>query len=373
MRIRLGFVAIALALVAGGSAAAQGTNALYPTASALTGFDYQRYGFDKGYQVQDAAQWSIPFVFVAPLGRQASIDLTTYYAHTEVTTSGTQSLSGLTDTQLRLLYTIGRQRAVASLMLNLPTGQHSFTTTQFPVSSAISSNYLSFPVTSLGLGFGVTSGLAYATPAGSWNLGLAGSLRYQVSYRPFTADTFKYTPGLEGRLRVGADRLVGERGRFLFGLTYSTFSTDQFSGTGAFVNGWYDPGSRFITDLGYAYSWGNTALTLGVWDYYRLAGTANDTSSIDTKENVFNTELRLSRQLSPRFTVEPFVSFRQWNPADVRGGKLWTFGANARLGLSDQFSGIVTARIGTGWVFDPVALRSDVNATGLSFYLRFQH
>ncbi len=372
MRIRFGFGAAALALAGPALAVAQGTNALYPSASGLSGFEYQRYGFDKGYQVQNASQWSIPFVFVAPLGRQASFDLTTHYAHTQVTTTGTQTLSGLTDTQLRLLYTIGRQRAVASLSLNLPTGKHSFSTTQFPVSSAISSNYLSFPVSSLGSGFGVTSGLAYATPAGSWNIGLAGSVRYQTSYQPFAGDTFRYNPGLEGRLRFGADRLMGERGRFLFGLTYSTFSTDQFSGTGSFVSGWYNPGSRFITDLGYAYGWGRTTLTVGAWDYYRLAGTANGASSSDTKENIFNTEVRLSRQLSPRFSIEPLVGFRQWSPGNIRGGRLWSFGANARFGLSDQVSGIASARIGTGWVFDPVALRSDVNATGLSVYIRYQ-
>lgn len=372
MRIRFGVAAAALAVAGPALLAAQGTNALYPSASGLSGFDYQRYGFDKGYQVQDATQWSVPFVFVAPLGRQASIDFTTHYAHTELTTTGTLSLSGFTDSQLRLLYTIGRQRAVASLSLNLPTGKHSFTTTQFPVSTAISSNYLSFPVNSLGSGFGITSGLAYATPAGAWNIGLAGSVRYQTSYQPFVGDTFKYNPGLEGRLRFGADRLIGERGRVLLGLTYSTFSTDQFSGTGTFVSGWYNPGSRFISDLGYAYSWGRTALTFGVWDYYRLAGTANGASSTDTKENIFNTEVRLSRQLSPRFSIEPLVGFRQWSPGNVRGGRLWSFGANARFGLSDQFSGVASARIGTGWVFDPVALRSDVNATGLSLYIRYQ-
>lgn len=370
MRIRFGFGAAALALA--GPLAAQGTNALYPSASGLSGFDYQRYSFDQGFQVQNASQWSIPIVLMAPLGRQASFDLTTHYAHTEVTATGTESYSGLTDTQLRLLYTIGRQRAVASLAFNLPTGKHSFTQAQFPVSSAISSNYLSFPVNSLGSGFGVTSGLAYATPAGSWNIGLAGSVRYQSSYQPFAGDTFRYNPGLEARFRFGADRLIGDRGRFLLGLTYSTFSTDQFSGTGSFVNGWYNPGSRVITDLGYAYGWGRTTLTVGMWDYYRLAGTANGASSSDTKENIFNTEVRLARQLSPRFTVEPLVGFRQWSPGDVRGGRLFSFGANARFGLSDQLSGVASGRIGTGWVFDPVAGRSDVTATGLSLYLRYQ-
>jgi hypothetical protein len=134
----------------------------------------------------------------------------------------------------------------------------------------------------------------------------------------------------------------------------------------------FNPGSRFITEVGYAYSWGRTSLTLGAWDYYRMAGSTGATTLSDTKENVFNTEVRLARQLSPRFAIEPLAAFRQWSPADFRGGRLYSFGANLRFGLSDQWSGVAGGRFGTGWIFDPSAGRSDVTATGLSLYLRYQ-
>ena len=368
MRVRLIVVAVALA----SPLAAQGNTALYSSWSGLGGFEYQRYGFDKGYTVQSGSQWSLPLVLVAPLGSHASIDLTTHYAHTAVTDTASLTHSGLTDTQLRLLYTIGAQRAVASISVNLPTGKHSFPTDSFRVASGVSSTYLSFPVNNLGSAFGVTTGLAYATPAGSWNIGLAGSVRFQANYHPFTNDSLNYKPGLEGRLRVGADRLVGERGRVLLGVTYSTFSTDEFSGSSSSGLGPFNPGSRFITEFGYAYSWGRTSLTLGAWDYYRMAGSSGDITLSDTKENVFNTEVRLARQVSPRFTIEPLASFRQWNPAGFRGGRLYSFGANLRFGLSGQWSGVASGRFGTGWIFDPAAGQSDVNATGLSLYLRYQ-
>ena len=113
-------------------------------------------------------------------------------------------------------------------------------------------------------------------------------------------------------------------------------------------------------------------LTVGAWDYYRLAGVASDSTVQNTKENIFNTEMRVGRQLSPKFAIEPLVGFRQWNPAGFRGGRLYTFGANTRFVMSDQFSGVATARIGTGWVFDPAAGSSDVTATGLMLYIRYQ-
>ena len=373
MRTRLAL----LAVYAGATPlAAQGSTALYTRWNALTGFAYQRYHFSDSVGtngVTSVSQWSIPLVVVAPLGRQMSLDVTTHLAHNEVSGATTQTFTGLTDTQLRLLYTLGRDRAVASLAVNLPTGKHSFSTSQFVVSSSMSSPYLSFPVSSLGTGFAVTGGLAYTVPTGGWNVGFAGSVRYVSSYRPFSDQLVTYTPGLEGRLRVGADRLIGQRARLLLGATYSTYSTDQFSGTGI-VSGWFNPGPRFIADVGYTYTWGRTTLGFGVWDFYRASGS-NGGASADAKENVFNAELRVGHRLSPRFVLEPLVAFRQWSPGDIRGGRLYTFGANARIGINDQFSATATARFGPGWVYDPTPGRSgktDLTATGLSVLVRYQ-
>jgi len=372
MRTRLALLALGAVAT---PLAAQGSTALYNRWNALTGFEYQRYHFNTplgGSGVTGASQWSIPVVVVAPLGRQMSLDITTHFAHSEIVdTAQSRDFSGLTDTQLRLLYTVGRDRAVASLSVNLPTGTRSFSTSQFVVSSSMSSPFLSFPVSSLGTGFAVTGGLAYAVPTGGWNLGFAGSVRYAAGYQPFSDQPVTYNPGLEGRLRVGADRLIGQRARLLLGATYSTFSTDQFSGTGI-VSGWYNPGPRFIFDAGYGYSWGRTTLAFGAWDFYRTAGTNNGASNPDTKENVFNAELRVGRQFSPRFVLEPLVGFRQWSPGDVRGGRLFSFGANARIGISDQLSASATARFGTGWQYDPGRGRPDLSATGLSVLMRYQ-
>jgi hypothetical protein len=370
MRTRLALVTLTAAL--GLPLTAQSATALYTRWNVLSGFEFQRYSFSGALSVQSATQWSLPLVVVAPLGRQMSLDVTTHLAHSEVSGVTTEDFTGLTDTQLRLLYTLGRDRAVASLSLNLPTGKHSFPTSQFGVSSAMSSNFLSFPVSSLGSAFGITGGVAYAVPAGGWNLGFAGSVRYQSSYKPFSDQALTYDPGLEGRLRLGADRVIGARSRVLVGLTYSTFSTDQFSGSGAIVSGWYNPGPRIISDLGYAYTWGRTTVTVGAWDYLRLQGSANDTLNPGSKENVINAELRLARQFSPRVVLEPVVGIRQWNPDGYQGGRLGLFGVNGRFGLSDRLSATLSARLAPGWVYEPSQGRSDVTGTGVSLLIRYQ-
>jgi hypothetical protein len=357
-----------------GSLAAQGSTALYTRWNALAGFEYQRYSFadsvgTSGSSVKSVSQWSIPIVVVAPVGRQMSVDITTHVVHNTISGASSFTFTGLTDTQLRLLYTLSRDRAVASLSLNLPTGTHSFSTDSFVIASSVSSPYLSFPVSSLGTGFGVTAGLAYTVPAGGWNLGVAGSVRYTSSYDAITNPTVTYNPGLEGRLRLATDRLVGQRGRILLGATYSTFSTDQFSGSGI-VSGWFNPGTRIILDAGYAYVAGRTTVVLSGWDFYRSSGTDNGNQSSDSKENVLNAELRVGRQLSPRVVVEPLAAFRQWSPGSIRGGRLYMFGANTRIGISDQVSATVSGRFATGWVIS--GARSDLTGTGLTVLLRYQ-
>src|SRR5260370_37624180 len=180
----------------------------------------------------------MPLVLVTPVGRSLSVDLTSYLVSGRVESYGgtTETLSGLTDTQLRMLYTVRRDRAVGSLSFNLPTGTHALSTSQFQVNGAVGSTYLAFPVSSFGTSLGVTGGLAYAQRVGEWNLGVSGSLRYLGSYAPFSNDTLTYSPGLEGRVRAGADPLLGHNARLRRGVPVRAVATDLDSDSNALLS-----------------------------------------------------------------------------------------------------------------------------------------
>ena len=372
---RFSLAAVALLLAASPAAlAGQASDALYARFTALSGFELRGFSFDTGLSVTAASQWHIPIMAVAPLGRKISVDLSTNVASSTLeTVGGSETVSGLTDTQLRLLYTIGRDRLVSSLSLNLPTGKHSVSTSQFLVGGAIGGNYLAFPVSSFGTAFGATGGLAYATTAGTWNVGLSGSLRYLGSYEPFSDQSLTYKPGVEFRVRGGVDRLVGQSSRVLVGLTASTFSTDQYTGSGSFVtSGSYAPGTRFIGEFAFVRVMGRSTITFAAWDFYRLAGDTNGTQNPATKENVLNAELRLARSLSPRLMVEPLLAFRQYSPADYRGGRLYSAAVTARMSLNDQFSAHVGGRFDTGWAYVAGRGRADLTGYGFTLFLRYQ-
>jgi hypothetical protein len=353
---------------------AQASDALYTRFNAITGWEVRGYSFDPGIDTKDVSQWNLPVVVVAPLGRTLSVDLTTRYAvgHVETYSGGSATLASFTDTQLRFLYTLRRDRLVATAAFNLPTGTHSLSTSQFQVAAAVGSSYLSFPVAGYGTAFGVTGGLAYAARAGTWNVGWSGSLRYLASYQPFASDTLVYRPGVEWRLRAGADRLIGSAARLLLGFTVSTFSTDVYSGSSALLGGWYRPGTRYITDLAFVRVIGRSSISLALWNYFRRAGVTDTGTNLDTKENVFNGELRVTYPVMPRLQLEPLVAYRQWNPSDYCGGRLRSGGLVARAALSDRLSASLGARYDTGWILARGNGFASLEGYGGSVFLRYE-
>jgi hypothetical protein len=379
MRPRISLLAIARVLptlvAAPSPLAGQASDALYARFNAVTGWELRGYSFDSGLAIKAASQWNVPIVVAAPLGRKLAVDLTTHYVsgHIEPSSGAAETLSGFTDTQVRILYTVNRDRLVGTLSFNLPTGMHTVSTSQFQVAAAVGSNYLSFPVWSFGTAVGVTGGVAYAQRVGSWGVGVSGSLRYLGSYEPFTNDTLSYKPGLESRIRAGADRVIGRASRLVLGLTVSSFSTDVYSGSSALVPGRYSPGTRFIGELSFIRVVGRSTLTFSAWDYYRLTGTSNVGPVATTKENVFDGQLRLTYPVAPRLQLEPMVGFRQWSPEDYRGGRLRSGGLLARVGLTDRLSATVSGRYDGGWIFVR-GLGSQTSLTGYggSVLLRFE-
>jgi hypothetical protein len=236
---------------------------LVPYVSATTGVDAQSYRFGAGNPVRSIDQVAIPLGFVVPLGRRLSIDVAWTRVGLEDGTA--PEIASLTDTQLRLAWLLGRDAAVLSLLVNLPTGAEQVTLGEFSAASAVATNFLPFPVHTYGTGAAVTAGAALAKPWGAWNVGLAGSLRLNGSYQPFAnaPEEINYRQAIEGRVRVGVDRLVGSS-RLSIGATVGTFGTDEFVNGSGTVVGEYRPGTRIMGEVSLASPLGSGAPSQGV-------------------------------------------------------------------------------------------------------------
>lgn len=349
-------------------AAAQG---LFGPASIGGGIEGRRYEFEKGYLVHAVRQFAVPLGVLVPLGNRFSLDIGAAYATTTVADAvgKESSYSGLTDTQLRGSYVFGNDRVVASLMVNLPTGKETLTQSQFSVTSNVASNFLLFPVNSYGNGTSATGGLAVAVPAGSWNLGLAGSVRVNAEYQPFSgsgANSVRYKPGVEGRVRAGVDRLVGSS-RLAFGLTFSTFNNDQFTGL-ATGSGQYNPGSRLIGEASFTAPAGSGSLSAYTWDYYRTAGNNSGLNS-SNKENIFTFGLSGAWPLTPTIGLEPVAEARFWSP-ESGSGQLYGFGTALRFRLSPQVAFAPGGRFDIGSI-KAAGTSYSINGWGFSGLIRY--
>lgn len=333
-------------LLAALPAAVSAQNTLYPDASAVSGVEVRQYGFDSKFGIDHVRQIAVPFAVVIPLGQRFSFDIGTWYASTTVASdAGDDTFSSLTDTQVRLAYTFGADAVVASVVVNLPTGKETTTQSQFGVAAGASSNFLLFPVNTYGTGTSVTPGVAAATTLGAWNVGLAASVRWSAEYQPFSdaaSSDLKYQPGVEARVRLGFDRLLG-RSRLTFGGTFSTFANDEFNG-GTGGNATYSPGNRFLVDASLLTTAGNGTVSIYAWNYHRIASS---TDGIGGKENILTGGVSGSFPMGAKAAFEPMIEGRLWSP-ETGKGSLFGAGAGVRLQISPAIAFVPSGRVDVG-------------------------
>jgi hypothetical protein len=303
------------------------------------------------------SELAIPLFVVVPVTARLSFDIGTSFTSVDVeqTAGGTSTkstISGLTDTQLRGNYTIGSDFVVLTAGLNLPTGQSKVNEDQLTAASLIGNDFLAFPISNMGTGFGGTGGIAIARPIGEWSVGAGASVRHSASYDPFNVNgsAFHYQPGNEYRIRGGVDRAFGT-GRINLGLTYSSFGDDDLAGSV------YNTGNRWLTQVGMNNNFGPGMLTFAAWDLYRPSGEIadfTDSTSIATgKENILAASLAYGIQTGSTTIIEPNVEGRVWSqPSGIPSSTI------ATVGLRSQFSligyavspsvGYSFGRLGTG-------------------------
>ena len=318
--------------------------------------------------LKSVSEVAIPFAVLWPASPRLSFDLGGRWASASRTdSSGAKAtISGLTDIQLRGIYQIVPDLATFTLSVNLPTGTTKITDQQLLTAGAIASDLLPYPVANFGSGFNVTSGIALAVPVSGWALGVAGSYRLNGNFTPF-ADTAlcassgcSYKSGGEFRVRVGADRLVGQ-GRLSFGFTFSSFGEDNFGSSPIFQSG-----DRYIGQGSWSFPVGNVGLQVYAWDLYRSAGSLPGTSGLTTqKRNVLAFGASSSVQMG-RNVLRPQLEFRIHTMGDsslASAGKLLSLGLQYQWAVSDRFALLPSARFDTG---SENALDSNGNPTSQS-------
>lgn len=357
-RLRSTFRRTAVAALIGAAASA--------TVSAQSPFDIgarvapQFYSYDlKSPANSKISEFTVPLYVLFPVTSHLSFDVGSSYTHAEVentsgTTKTTSSISGLTDTQVRANYTMGSDFVVLTAGANIPTGQSTVNAEQLAAASLIGNDFLAFPISNMGMGFGGTGGIAIARPAGEWNLGIGASARVSSSYSPFEAGVggtatstaaLHYQPGNEYRIRGGVDHAFGT-GRVNLGLTYSKFGNEDLGGS------IYNTGDRWLSQLGANNNFGPGMLSVAGWDLYRPSGTLVDGTTTG-HENIAVGSLAYGVQSGSTTIIEPNIEGRIWTQSEGIPSSTM-----ATLGLRSQFSligfavspsvGYSVGKLGTG-------------------------
>jgi len=324
------------------------------------GVEVRGLSFQSGLGMKSATEIVVPFAALWQASPRLALDLGGRYATASVKdqAGASTSISGLTDIQARGVYQIVPDLAVFTLSVNLPTGKSQLTPAQLPVASVIASDLIPYPVANFSSGFNVTTGLALAVPVSGWAVGLAGSYRANGSFTPI-ADTgaagASYKPGGEFRLRLGADRLVGQS-RISLGITYSSFGEDEFGSSPLFQSG-----NRLISQASWSFPIGNLGLAVYAWDMYRAAGSVIVNGTSTDKRNVLTLGAVGSVQMG-RSVLRPQVEFRNYTTglclgavtsSLCAGGKLVSVGARYQMPISDRYTLFPLLRFDVGNVVNP--------------------
>lgn len=286
---------------------------------------YTSLTFGSGAAKRSVDQLALPIVVVLPFSERFNVDISTAFATSTVTAgdSTASEISGLTDTQIRANVSLLGNQVLLTLGVNVPTGQYSVAEDQQEAAGQIGNDFLYYPISSMGNGFAATGGLAYARPAGDWNVGLGASLRKSAEFSAFevASSEFRFQPADEYRLRLSADRPAGD-GQVQLGLTYSMFGEDLADTTT------YSTGDRLIATAGWSFPFRGTDVFLSAWNLFRMEG--QQLGGDAPKENVFNASAAVSFDAG-QILVQPNAELRLWQVGGARAGNLVNLGVRVRI------------------------------------------
>ncbi len=322
--------ALALAAIAllGGPLGAQGLGGT----GAIVAPHFTQYTLGSGAGERTISQMAVPVVVLLPFSDRFNVDVTTAFATSELKTGGASSsrVSGLTDTQIRGNFTLGSGLVVFTMGVNLPTGQYTVAQDQVEAAGQIGNDFLNYPISSMGNGFAGTGGIAMARAMGSWNVGFGASMRKSTEFSAFSLSSseFRFTPADEYRVRVGADRPVGD-GQVSLGVAFSAYGADAVDttsdGSGRTTA---STGDRLTLNGTWMTPLGNGDLYISGWNLYRMKGQRFDGDA--PAENVANLNAAYSMELGP-VLFQPSLEGRFWQVDGDRAGQLTNLDVRVRF------------------------------------------
>jgi hypothetical protein len=256
--------------------------------AAGTGARYETYSFGSPEEIdlRRVSLFTLPLGFEFPLIRQLDVRVATAYAHGEMTRGNRReyTISGMTDTEVRLTLGLSSDRLRLSAIALVPTGKQELTAAEMDVAGVIASDLLPFAISNWGTGGGIGLSAAAATPLGeNTGIALSGGFVVAQEYEPVADEDFVYRPGSQLHVRAALDQNVGGAGKASLQFTFQHFAADQTAGANI-----YQTGDRLQVVGSYAFSFGPLGSAIAYAGYlHRASGEYTSIVRVTPAQDLF--------------------------------------------------------------------------------------
>jgi hypothetical protein len=183
------------------------------------------------YTAPFAARYTGPFI----------VELSGAYAFgTLLDTDGKRSsISGLTDTSLRMALPLAGEHITLATTVYLPTGNATQTLQEATVAGVIAADLLPFRITNWGSGGGFDASATLAFPVGGFGVGARFGYSAAREFEPLEngPTVFSYQPGDLKYVRIALDRTIGASAKASVSASMQQFDDDAFNGANLYRSG----------------------------------------------------------------------------------------------------------------------------------------
>jgi hypothetical protein len=258
--------------------------------------------------------FTVPVSAAVSLTRRVEFGVSGAFAQAELTRADGReySLSGLTDTELRVTTALADDRVRLGVVALVPTGQEKLTAEEMDVAGVIAADLLPFAISHWGAGGGLGANIAVAIPV-AYDMALGVSAGYVVAreFEPVAAESFAYRPGNQLQLRAAVDRSFGAAGKGSLQLIYQQFAHDRTGGSNL-----YQAGDRLQAVASYAFAAGALGSGVAYLGYLRRQeGSYTEVVQLTPAQDLVYAGTGLRLPLG-RAVLQPSVDLRVLGNAD---------------------------------------------------------
>ncbi len=335
------------ALLACAGCTVAGRAAAQATGQAGGGFAFELYHFSDAAALgmKSLTLLTLPFAGRADLTPRLSLSVNGAFARGELkpATGSVETVSGLTDTEVRASYVAGRDFVTLSVVGLLPTGHSKLTVSESDVAGAVAADVLPFRISNWGSGGGLGASVSVARPLGSVNAGISAGYVVAREFEPLEGSASQYRPGNQLHLTGALDHNAGAS-RLALRVSWLSFNADQSDGANL-----YQAGDRLQATGSVAFAAGAraSALVYAGW-LHRSEGRFQTVSLITAAEQLLLAGGGLRMPLGPG-VLQPSIDLRVLGGSAAAGR-----GYTASAGASAEFPAggatvapTVRARFGT--------------------------